>query len=139
MRSGLKRDLALAAMNGCQVRMVDMGPGSRRRERKRDQDDRRSQNPNNLLLQHDGSIVAQAPLDIAGEPEVQGPGEIPTRGVLSTSWRLHVTTLCRQISSDRRQKENRDVDRESEAPQDRAQRRAVAEIGEDIGDPHNEK
>ena len=83
MRSGLKCNPALAAMNGCQVRMADMGLGNRRHERKRDQDDRRSQNSHDLLLQHDGSIVAQAGLDIAVEPGVQGPGESPTRSVLN--------------------------------------------------------
>jgi hypothetical protein len=53
--------------------MADMGPSNRRRERKRDQDDRRSQNSHDLWHWHDGSVVAQAPLDIAGEPGVQGP------------------------------------------------------------------
>ena len=62
MRRGLRCGLALAAMNGCLVLMADMGLGNRRRERKHDQDDRRSQNSHDLLLQHDGSIVAQVSL-----------------------------------------------------------------------------
>src|SRR5260370_33741146 len=37
----------------------------------------------------------------------------------------------RQIAPQRRKKEYRDVDCKAEAPQDRAQRRAIAEIGED--------
>src|SRR3981081_1585189 len=45
----------------------------------------------------------------------------------------------RQIPPRRRQEEDRDVDRKSDAPEDRAQGRAVAEIGEDIGDPHDQK
>src|SRR6476660_6669055 len=47
--------------------------------------------------------------------------------------------LDRQIPLYRRQEENRDIDRKAQAPQDRAQRRAVAEIGEDVGDPHDQK
>jgi hypothetical protein len=43
------------------VRMAGMGAGDGRRERKRDQDDRRSQNSHDLLPWHDGSIVAQVP------------------------------------------------------------------------------
>src|SRR3954453_2838253 len=49
------------------------------------------------------------------------------------------TTSRRQIPPDRGQKENRDVDREPDAPENRAQRRAIAEIGEDIGDPHDQE
>jgi len=82
MKNGLGYDLALAAMNGGLVRMADMGLGNRRRKRKRDQDDRRSQNSHDLLLQHDRSIVAQAPLDIAGEPGVQGPRGNPSPSAL---------------------------------------------------------
>jgi hypothetical protein len=59
MRCDLRGRLALAVMNGRLMLMADMGPGNRRRERKHDQDDRRSQNSHDLLLWHDGSIVAQ--------------------------------------------------------------------------------
>jgi hypothetical protein len=45
-------------MNGCLVLMAEMSLGNGRRERKRDQNDRRSQNSHNLLLWHNGSIVA---------------------------------------------------------------------------------
>jgi hypothetical protein len=38
------------------VLMADMGQGNRRRERKRDHDDRRSQNAHGQLLQHDGPV-----------------------------------------------------------------------------------
>src|SRR5882757_2832598 len=48
-------------------------------------------------------------------------------------------TSPRQIPLDCRQKENRDIDRKPDAPQDRPQHRAVAEIGEDISDPHDQK
>jgi len=48
-------------MNGCLVLMADMGLGNRRRERKHDQDDRRSQNSHDLLLWHNRSIAAQGP------------------------------------------------------------------------------
>src|SRR6185312_17360952 len=62
----------------------------------------------------------------------------------------HPTVLCsvasrpslplrRQVPLDRRQEEYRDIDREPDAPENRAQRRAVAEIGEDIGDPHDQE
>src|SRR6476619_4973594 len=44
-----------------------------------------------------------------------------------------------QMAADRRQKEDRDVDQKPETPQDRAQRRAVADIGEDIGNPYDQK
>jgi hypothetical protein len=47
-------------MNGYLVLMADMGPGNGRRERKHDQDDRRSQNSHDLLLQHNRPIVAQS-------------------------------------------------------------------------------
>jgi hypothetical protein len=62
MRRDLGGRLALAVMNGCLVLMAEMSLGNRRRERKRDQDDRRSQNSHDLLLWHDGSIVAQVSL-----------------------------------------------------------------------------
>jgi hypothetical protein len=62
MRCDLGGRLALAVMSGCLVLMADMGLGNRGRERKHDQDDRRSQNSHNLLLWHDGSIVAQVSL-----------------------------------------------------------------------------
>ncbi len=84
MRCDLRGRLALAVMNGRLMLMADMGPGNRRRERKHDQDDRRSQNSHHLLLWHDGSIVAQVSLDIAGEPEIQGPPESPTHAIAHT-------------------------------------------------------
>src|SRR6476620_7125020 len=60
--------------------------------------------------------------------------------LLAMTWRdLGMTTKSsshRQIPPHRRQEEDRHIDRKPETPQDRAQRRAVAEIGEDIGDPH---
>jgi hypothetical protein len=45
-------------VGGGTVLMAAMGLGDGRRERKRDQDDRRSQNSHKSLLQHDGRIVA---------------------------------------------------------------------------------
>ena len=60
MRSGLKCDLTLTAMNGCQVRMA-VGLGNGRRERKRDQDDRRSQNSHDPVLQHDALLLHKHP------------------------------------------------------------------------------
>lgn len=59
MRSGLNCGL-VAVMNGRLVLMAEMGLRNRRRERKRDQDDRRSQNSHSQSLQHDYSIVAHA-------------------------------------------------------------------------------
>jgi hypothetical protein len=47
--------------------------------------------------------------------------------------------LERQVAPYRRHKENRDIDRKAEAPQDRAKRRPIAEIGEDIGNPHDQE
>src|SRR3984893_5180579 len=47
--------------------------------------------------------------------------------------------LSRQIAPDHRHEENRQIDRKPDAPQDRAQRRAIAEIGEDIGNPHDQE
>jgi hypothetical protein len=59
-----------------------MGLGNRRRERKRDQDDRRSQNSLDLLLQHDASNCCTSTLRYRRgaessrsprEPELQHP------------------------------------------------------------------
>jgi hypothetical protein len=69
----------MAAMNGCRVLMAGMGLGNGRRERKHDQDDRRSQNSHGQLLWHDRLVVAQVPLDIAGAPGIQGPLREPGR------------------------------------------------------------
>src|SRR6202161_3621857 len=38
-----------------------------------------------------------------------------------------------------RHEENREIDRKADAPQDRTQRGPLAEIGEDIGNPHNQE
>src|ERR1700743_2174840 len=43
----------------------------------------------------------------------------------------------RQIFADYRQEEDRAVDGKAEVPQDRAERRPVAEIGEDVGDAND--
>ena len=48
--------MARVNMSGGTVLMADMGLGNGRRERKRDQDDRRSQNSRYSLLQHDGLV-----------------------------------------------------------------------------------
>src|SRR3954468_7495292 len=56
-----------------------------------------------------------------------------------TATRERATMSPRQIRLDQRQKEYRDVDREADVPQDRSQPRAVAEIGEDKGDPHDQE
>jgi len=40
---------------------------------------------------------------------------------------------------DRRPEENPEIDREADVPKDRAERRPVAEIGEDIGNPHDQE
>src|SRR5665213_418854 len=47
--------------------------------------------------------------------------------------------LDRQIVADRGQEEDRDVDHKADAPQDGPERRPVAEIGEDIGDPYDQE
>src|ERR1700732_1063506 len=47
--------------------------------------------------------------------------------------------LHRQIASDQRHEENGEVDGKSDVPQDRTKPRAIAQIGQDIGDPHNQK
>src|SRR3979490_2719585 len=41
--------------------------------------------------------------------------------------------LDRQVAPDQRHEENREIDRKADAPQDRAKRGPIAEIGEDIG------
>ena len=66
MSCGLKCRLALAVMNGCLMLMAEMGLGNGRRERKRDQDDRRSQNSHDQLLWHDGLIVTQVSVTYRG-------------------------------------------------------------------------
>src|SRR5450432_763688 len=45
----------------------------------------------------------------------------------------------RQKTPDRRHEENPKIDRKADAPQYGAQRRAIAEIGEDIGNPHDQE
>jgi len=47
--------------------------------------------------------------------------------------------LDRQKPPDRRHEENGEIDRKADAPQDRPKRWAIAEIGEDIGDPHDQE
>src|SRR5712672_994477 len=47
--------------------------------------------------------------------------------------------LDRQIVSDHGQKENGEIDRKPYAPQDRAKRGSIAEIGEDISNPHDQE
>src|SRR5947207_15718122 len=47
--------------------------------------------------------------------------------------------LYRQEPPDRRDEENRKIDRKADAPQDRAKGRTIAEIGKDIGDAHDQK
>ena len=80
---GLGCGLALTVMNGCQVLMADMGPRDRRRKRKRDQDDRRSQNSHNLLLWHGALIVAQASVRYrGGTGNSRSFGEIDRRHTL---------------------------------------------------------
>ena len=49
------------------------------------------------------------------------------------------TLSPRQIALDHRQEKYRYIDQKPDRPQDRAQGRAVAEIGEDIGDPHDQE
>jgi hypothetical protein len=48
-------------------------------------------------------------------------------------------TLRRQVAPDRRQEENGDVDGKTDTPQNRAKRRPIAEIGEDVSDPHDQE
>src|SRR5580704_11500685 len=45
----------------------------------------------------------------------------------------------RQKPADQRQEEDRDIDDEADVPEDRSEPRAVAEIGEDIGDAHDQE
>ena len=79
----LRCGLALAVMNGCLVLMADMGPRNRRLKRKRDQDDRRSQNSHNLLLWHGALIVAQASVRYrGGTGNSRSFGEIDRRHTL---------------------------------------------------------
>src|SRR5438477_10906184 len=53
---------------------------------------------------------------------------------------LHFThVLARQKAPDSRDEENREIDRKADAPQDRAKRGPVTEIGEHIGDAHEQK
>ncbi|WP_156042019.1 hypothetical protein [Bradyrhizobium sp. URHD0069] len=57
--------MAVAAMNhrwrGSMMLMAGMGLDNRRRERKHDQDDRRSQDSHNLLFNHYGSFYHTRP------------------------------------------------------------------------------
>src|SRR6266446_6782577 len=47
--------------------------------------------------------------------------------------------LARQEPPDRRHEENSEIDRKADAPQDRPKRGTIAEIGEDISNPHDQK
>ncbi len=59
----IHRGLAVGAVsvNGSMVLVAGMGLGNGRRQRKHDQDDRRSENPQYALRQHGGLVVAQVP------------------------------------------------------------------------------
>jgi hypothetical protein len=52
---------------------------------------------------------------------------------------LDHNVLNRQKAPDRRYEENPHIDRKANVPQNRAQRRAIAEIGEDIGNPYDQE
>src|SRR5258706_6744638 len=52
---------------------------------------------------------------------------------------LEMAVLARQVAPDQRQKENPDVDRKADVPQDRAKRRTIAEIGKNVGNPDDQK
>ena len=51
----------------------------------------------------------------------------------------HHEASSRQPAPDRRQKKYPRIDRKADGPQDRTQRRTVAEIGENIGNPHDQE
>src|SRR5215475_1650702 len=46
---------------------------------------------------------------------------------------------ARECAPDQRQEKYRDIDRKAEVPEDRAQPRTIAEIGEDIGNTDEDK
>src|SRR6266436_2998235 len=61
-------------------------------------------------------------------------------GMMVSNGMFHLDhVLARQEPPDRRHEEKSEIDRKADAPQDRAKRRTIAEIGEHIGDAHDQK
>lgn len=87
--------MAAVKLSGGMVLMARMGQGNRRRKRKRDHDDRRSQNAHGQLLQQDNPIVAQAQVtyrQAGANSRSRGdaiPPSAPQRGGKGDIWRTY--------------------------------------------------
>src|SRR5258706_6904529 len=87
-----------------------------------------------VIARSDLSAVAQR-----AKAEAAKQSTLTLRGEMDCFASLAMTGLARQEPPDRRHEENRKIDRKADVPQDRAKRRTIAEIGKDIGNPHDQK